>query len=158
MPGLSRKEASYGVLLVGLVLATLVTVGVIVAATISESVASLSDSDLNADDTRQRRTELQTVFSGRRVYRQFCARCHGLSAEGRSGPPLVDGEISASEVETAVRHGIWPFMPAFGTRLSPADLDAVTDYVAWLERSGAADGPEDRAWQARPDRMPMMWR
>ena len=82
--------------------------------------------------------EWAVTAQGRRVYQLFCARCHGGGGEGRSGccckrgPPLVGSALTRWQVRAAVRLGIPPGMPAFGDRLSDAEIKAVAAYVQRL--------------------------
>jgi ubiquinol-cytochrome c reductase cytochrome c subunit len=71
--------------------------------------------------------------SGRVLFRQFCARCHGVQAQGTTvAPPLANVGLGREEVEVAVREGIPPLMPAFGKRLRSDQIQAVAEYVASL--------------------------
>lgn len=81
--------------------------------------------------------ERAVTAQGRWVYQEFCARCHGESGEGRSGcccrrgPPLAGSELTRWQIRAATRHGM-PGMPAFGGRLSEAEIKAVAAYVQAL--------------------------
>ena len=107
--------------------------------------------------TRQAGMDGQVVMArGARVFRESCARCHGAAGEGRrsgcrccgaTAVPLAGSALTRWQVRAAVRQGIPPRMPAFGGRLSEAEIKAVAVYV---QRLGA--GPpagEDRAWPPR---------
>lgn len=73
------------------------------------------------------------VSSGDAVFRQSgCASCHTLAAagaQGQGGPNLDEARPPARLVESTVREG-GGGMPAFGGRLSDAQIKAVADYVA----------------------------
>ncbi|MBX9584618.1 MAG: c-type cytochrome [Gemmataceae bacterium] len=92
----------------------------------------------------------QGETSGRLVFRQHCARCHGIQAQGRAAfPPLANVGLGRGVVEMVVRAGIPPLMPAFGNRLRADQIQAVAEYVASLNPDtspGAAPtrGPEGR--------------
>ena len=78
----------------------------------------------------------EAATSGRLLFRQFCARCHGVQAQGRTvAPPLANVGLSREEVEAAVREGIPPLMPTFGKRLRSDEIRAVADYVGALNPS-----------------------
>ncbi|MGB0120746.1 MAG: cytochrome c [Solirubrobacterales bacterium] len=65
-----------------------------------------------------------------------CAGCHVLSAADAQGPlgPSLDGlNLSAASVARQVRQG-GEQMPAFDERLSGAEIDAVSDFVAESSR------------------------
>ncbi|MBX9584619.1 MAG: cytochrome c [Gemmataceae bacterium] len=82
---------------------------------------------------------------GRQVFREFCARCHGGGGEGAraccrgAGPPLAGGGLTRWQVRAAVRQGIPPGMPAFGGRLSDAEIKAVAAYVQTLAAGRPAE-------------------
>ena len=70
---------------------------------------------------------------GAAVYSSSCAGCHGSDGGGGRGPALGDGAVVASlpdeaeqiQVISEGRGG----MPAFGDRLSAAEIEAVTAYT-----------------------------
>jgi len=70
--------------------------------------------------------------SGRQVYMQNCARCHGANAKGKNGPRLVTTALSLEEIEQTVTEGRPPKMPGFGKQLSSAKVKAVATYVRSL--------------------------
>lgn len=60
-----------------------------------------------------------------------CGACHTFGAAnstGTVGPPLDGIDLSKDEIEQQVRNG-GGGMPAFGDRLSDAEIEAVADYV-----------------------------
>jgi cytochrome c oxidase cbb3-type subunit 3 len=73
------------------------------------------------------------------LFDEQCSSCHGVSAEGDYGlgaPNLGDAiwlyggdEVTLTETVTNARFGV---MPAWGPRLSPADVNAVAAYVHQL--------------------------
>ena len=73
---------------------------------------------------------------GAELYSANCARCHGSDGGGGIGPQLSDGQVveefpdAAGEVEV-VTDGRGS-MPAFGDRLSPAEIDDVVEYTRTL--------------------------
>lgn len=69
------------------------------------------------------------LTSGRHVFLQNCARCHGANGEGKIGPRLAGSFLSAAAIRHQVIRGTPPVMPAFGNRLSPAQINAVAAYV-----------------------------
>lgn len=68
---------------------------------------------------------------GERVYaEQGCASCHVLAGKGGTvGPSLDARALTPAQIARWVRDG-GTSMPAFGDRLSPADIAAVSRYVA----------------------------
>jgi cytochrome c oxidase cbb3-type subunit 3 len=82
--------------------------------------------------------EWAMTVQGRQVFQEFCARCHGGGGEGGriccwdAGPPLLGSGLTRWQVRAAVRQGIPPGMPAFGDRLSDAQIKGVAAYVQRL--------------------------
>jgi quinohemoprotein ethanol dehydrogenase len=77
----------------------------------------------------------QNLAQGKEIYTTSCVVCHGEKGQGGShgGAKLTPAltRESTSNVVTRGRND----MPAFGSALSPTDLQALTDYV--LELAGA---------------------
>ncbi len=71
--------------------------------------------------------------AGATVYAANCASCHGSDGSGGVGPALGGGAVVAAipdaddqvVVITDGRNG----MPSFAGRLSPEEIEAVTDYT-----------------------------
>jgi mono/diheme cytochrome c family protein len=72
-----------------------------------------------------------------RLYKAFCARCHGVAGEGdarslrlhpgldlRSSPMVVGGDRGLIRQRIAAGKGP---MPGFAHRLSPAEIDALVE-------------------------------
>jgi mono/diheme cytochrome c family protein len=73
-----------------------------------------------------------TLVAGRAVWVDKCARCHGPKGKGGAGPKLA-GVVAAKYPDAAaeaavVREGRRG-MPAFGSSLSPEQIDAVVRYT-----------------------------
>jgi cytochrome c6 len=76
----------------------------------------------------------ETQTSGRKLYNQYCARCH--AADGRSQNPIglkldapdITGGRSVESISHKVANGKGK-MPAFKKRLSPQQISAVSMYV-----------------------------
>jgi mono/diheme cytochrome c family protein len=66
--------------------------------------------------------------SGRQVYAQYCARCHGADGKGKNGPRLAGKSLSLAAVSQKVTNG-GTQMPSFKKQLSPAQVKAVSAYV-----------------------------
>jgi mono/diheme cytochrome c family protein len=70
--------------------------------------------------------------SGEQVFTSNCGTCHTLGAAGTSGeigPNLDDLKPNAATVKAKVQSG-GGGMPSFEDRLSDAEIDAVSNYVA----------------------------
>jgi mono/diheme cytochrome c family protein len=74
------------------------------------------------------------VEQGEPIYASSCATCHGSAAQGGTGPVLageVAGEYTVDEQVALVTDGRGG-MPAFGSRLSPEEIEAVVAYTRSL--------------------------
>jgi hypothetical protein len=66
------------------------------------------------------------------VYKQLCIGCHGPKGEGGTGPALAAAAARAQgDLEKTIHDGKGR-MPAFGARLSDAQVKAVAAYVKTL--------------------------
>ncbi len=73
------------------------------------------------------------LATGREVWTERCARCHGGAGGGGAGPKLDDGRLlrdfadpaAQAEVVRKGRKG----MPSFGGKISDAEIDAVVRYT-----------------------------
>jgi mono/diheme cytochrome c family protein len=74
--------------------------------------------------------------TGAELYAANCARCHGSGGGGGFGPRLSGGQVvdafpdAADEIEI-VTEGEGS-MPAFGNRLTPAEIADVVEYTRTL--------------------------
>jgi ubiquinol-cytochrome c reductase cytochrome c subunit len=121
-----RRDVTRAFVVAGLALAAVGITGFALATFIAEGFSRRSAGvQLGGDQ--------EAATSGRLLFRQFCARCHGVQAQGRTtAPPLANVGLGREEVEVVVREGIPPLMPAFGRRLRSDQIQAVTEYVASL--------------------------
>ena len=82
---------------------------------------------------------------GATVFKANCVTCHGLNAEGNSGPNLTDDSFihikSIEDIATIIKDGAKAgAMPAWGTRLHPNEVVLVSSYVASLRGTNATSG------------------
>lgn len=99
--------------------------------------------------TAGRVTDPQVLAQGERIFQANCASCHGTQAQGAPNweqpgadgkypPPPLDGSAHAwhhprNALRQVIKHGtvrIGGNMPAWGEKLSEAEIDAV---IAWLQ-------------------------
>ena len=70
--------------------------------------------------------------TGPGIYRAYCATCHGAAGQGFVGPALA-GVVATKypdvDDQIAVVTNGRGSMPAWGSRLSPAQIRAVVDYT-----------------------------
>jgi cytochrome c oxidase cbb3-type subunit 3 len=76
-------------------------------------------------------------MSGRELFLDNCARCHGDDAKGDKGPDLTarkrQGKWAGSEeplINKINKGGL--FMPKFGKKLNPQEIKEIADYVRSL--------------------------
>jgi alcohol dehydrogenase (cytochrome c) len=83
--------------------------------------------------------------SGRRVFEEHCAVCHGDSGGGGAGPALVPLKLETRDVLAIVRQGGGQ-MPQFApAAISDADVAALVGYLATLGSGPGAAGAGSRA-------------
>ena len=69
---------------------------------------------------------------GQAVFARACSGCHGPAGKGSLGPNIA-GRTDVAEITTTIREGAGS-MPALGSMLSAADIDAVAHYLGQLPR------------------------
>lgn len=74
------------------------------------------------------------AISGRQVFARACQACHSISGHNR--PSQQGGDLRAFHPTRAQLRQLTAEMPVRHHRLSPAELAAVVDYVAAIERRG----------------------
>ncbi len=75
----------------------------------------------------------QIVATGRTLYLDSCAGCHGQDGEGQIGPTLHHLHNPDAEVAHNIAVGFSPRMPGFKDKYSDTQLKAVVAYVQSLE-------------------------
>jgi mono/diheme cytochrome c family protein len=85
-------------------------------------------------------TTVASGVDGRAVYANNCARCHGTTGQGGVGPKLSAPALKKqfADIRTQILFvsqgsGV---MPAFGTTLSPSEIQAVVAYTRTLNPGG----------------------
>lgn len=73
------------------------------------------------------------LVSGRQIWQERCARCHGGDGGGGAAPKLADGNVvrrypEAEQQEAVVREGRGS-MPSFGGTLSDDEIHAVVRFT-----------------------------
>jgi mono/diheme cytochrome c family protein len=69
--------------------------------------------------------------SGLVIFHTQCSRCHGDDGRGKAvftTPSFIDSKLSAEEMEKVIGKGRGK-MPAFSTKLTPAEIKAVAAYI-----------------------------
>lgn len=76
------------------------------------------------------------VVSGRTLYNQYCALCHGAQGEQMPGANLGEADFlnsrSDASLAEAISQGV-PGMPSYGSLLSPEEIQTIID---WLHSQG----------------------
>ena len=75
----------------------------------------------------------QLVATGRALYRDACAGCHGQGGQGQVGPTLHHLGDPDAKIARNIVNGFPPRMPAFKGQYSDAQLKALVAYVQSLE-------------------------
>lgn len=74
--------------------------------------------------------------SGREIYAELCARCHGLELGGGVAPAIeITAETTDEHLATVIRDGVG-VMAGFGSMLSDDQIDRVVDHL----RTTSGDG------------------
>ena len=71
--------------------------------------------------------------TGRKLFLDSCAHCHGADARGDEGPDLHALDVSDRHIATVVRHGIKGEMPSFAKKHPPEEIAALIAYLRSLE-------------------------
>ena len=74
-----------------------------------------------------------TTASGKDVYDTSCSSCHGVGGAGASAPVLNTEKRTQADVLDITKNGK-ESMPAFAGKLSDAEIQAVSQYVADLKK------------------------
>lgn len=107
------------------------------------------------DDTRYH-AEAHAI-DARPIYERECAACHGERGQGTTAQSLNNPTFAETATDTLLRHAIsvgrrsTP-MPAFGSRLSSDEIDALVVYV----RSFARPAHSERQPRAIPADLPVV--
>ena len=70
--------------------------------------------------------------TGRKLFLQSCAHCHGDDARGDDGPDLHNLRIGDAHIALLVTNGIKGDMPSFAKKHDAADIAALTAYLRTL--------------------------
>ena len=76
----------------------------------------------------------EVLLEGREIWGTHCASCHGPSGQGGRGAKLNDGVIFSSYSDpeamiTVITNGKGQGMPAFNSKLTLSETEAVTRYI-----------------------------
>jgi glucose/arabinose dehydrogenase len=83
--------------------------------------------------------------SGKELYQQYCASCHGADLQGGAGSSFVDNEwkfgSERSEIVQNINKGLEAqAMPAFGSSLSEKQVNSVVDFIQNVAGGEASAG------------------
>lgn len=73
------------------------------------------------------------IASGRTLFLDSCAHCHGADARGDEGPDLHEVQVSDRYVASIITHGIKGEMPSFAKKLHAEEITALTAYLRSLK-------------------------
>lgn len=90
-----------------------------------------------ASNATQTSPESPSQLSGRNLFVQSCAHCHGDDARGDGedgdGPDLYGLRISDARIAAVIGKGIRGEMPSFAKKFSMADTKALIAYLRTLK-------------------------
>src|SRR5438128_8216430 len=74
------------------------------------------------------------VSRGAEVFRTTCSvpYCHGSEGSAGRAPQLAGTALSTRDLVRVIAAGTQAGMPGFGQKLSPVEIDAVTQYIRTL--------------------------
>jgi len=75
----------------------------------------------------------QLVATGRTLYRDACAGCHGQQGQGQVGPSLHRLGDPDAKIARNIVNGFPPRMPAFKGRYGDAQIKALVAYIQSLK-------------------------
>ena len=90
----------------------------------------------------------ETPIDGKKIYDQYCARCHGFDGGGVPEVPAANGRLnnmilmqqkSDQQIMGVIRGGKPPAMPGFAGEFTEAKLMVLTKYVRELSLPGAGE-------------------
>ncbi len=83
------------------------------------------------------------VTDGSEIYDIACATCHGHHGEGMFGRELVNSGLPANKIKAQILNGrVRSGMPSFDGKFTPAQLDALTGFVADMASGIATPVPD----------------
>jgi mono/diheme cytochrome c family protein len=126
-----ESPATPAILGVGLIAVLIPIVAILIGASFLTAYLVTRDDD-SSKSTPTTTTTTGGAANGKALFSENCASCHTLAdadANGTVGPNLDDVQPSKSVVVRQVTDG-GGGMPAFGDRLSTAQIAAIAGYVA----------------------------
>jgi cytochrome c553 len=81
--------------------------------------------------------------NGADIYEIACSSCHGKQGEGLFGVQLMGGGLSAGKIRSQILSGkVRSGMPPFDGKFTPAQLEALTTFVAEMSSGAATPMPD----------------
>lgn len=74
-----------------------------------------------------------SVATGRKLFLDNCAHCHGADARGDDGPDLHNTLVTDEEIADRITHGVPHQMPSFAKKLHTPEIVALTAYIRSLQ-------------------------
>jgi len=80
---------------------------------------------------------------GADIYEIACSACHGRHGEGLFGVQLAESGLSAGKIRSQILSGkVRSGMPPFDGKFTPAQLEALTAFVADMSSGAATPMPD----------------
>ena len=71
--------------------------------------------------------------TGKHLFLQNCAHCHGIDATGDEGPDLHEVHKSDDALMSLIKNGKKGEMPSFGRKLTDGDIAALIAFVRSIQ-------------------------
>jgi cytochrome c5 len=127
-----KSPATPAILTGGLIAILIPVIGILIGASFLTAYLVTRGDDSSESTPTTTTTTTGGAANGKALFSENCASCHTLAAaeaSGKVGPNLDDLKPSKPVVVKQVTNG-GGGMPAFGGRLSTAQIEAIADYVA----------------------------
>ncbi len=107
-----------------------------VAAAPGDADTEFSDTPATEDESNAESSTAAAEPDAAALYAQQCAMCHGADGKGGIGPDMTDPKYiygkSQADVVESITNGRPNGMPAFGPKLTEAEISALGEYVRAL--------------------------
>jgi mono/diheme cytochrome c family protein len=82
----------------------------------------------------QKKAPEALAVTGRKLFVNNCAACHGTNAQGDDGPNLRGLKMSDATIQSLIVTGFKGQMPSFKLKLKAPDIKALISYLRTLKK------------------------
>ena len=82
----------------------------------------------------QKKAPEALAVTGRKLFVNNCAACHGTNAQGDDGPNLRGLKMSDATIQSIIVTGFKGQMPSFKLKLKAPDIKALISYLRTLKK------------------------